>query len=52
MKKVILILAAGTFLTSCGGSWSCKKRYCQTQQKNILKVETPTHIKNEVIVKP
>jgi len=37
MKKVILTLAIGVTLASCSSGWSCKKRYCDTQKKEIIK---------------
>lgn len=37
MKKVILTLAAGVVLASCSSGWSCKKRYCDVQKKEVFK---------------
>ena len=37
MKKVILTIAIGVALASCSSGWSCKKRYCGTQKKEIIK---------------
>ena len=54
MKKVILILAIGAFLTSCGRGWSCKKRYCKSQLNKIEKSEQLTFKsdKNTAVVQP
>lgn len=37
MKKSIIVLGAVSFLlVSCGGSrWSCKKRYCANDTKEV-----------------
>jgi len=37
MKKVILTLATEVVLVSCSIGWSCKKHYCDTQKKEIIK---------------
>lgn len=51
MKKVIVIIVIGTFLTSCAGGWSCKKRYCKATDKNA-KTEFVTLTTQQVIVQP
>ncbi|MFD0963594.1 hypothetical protein [Pseudofulvibacter geojedonensis] len=51
MKKAIAIIAIGTFLTSCAGGWSCKKRYCKsTDKKNKTEIITTTS--KVVVTKP
>ena len=37
MKKVILTMAIGVVLASCSSGWSCKKRYCDVQKKEMYK---------------
>lgn len=43
MKKGIVIIAIGTFLTSCAGGWSCKKRYCNVVNKKVTTQITTTN---------
>jgi len=40
MKKIILIIAAVIVLASCSSGWSCKKRYCDIQKKEMYKKNT------------
>ena len=52
MKKVILTIAIGVVLASCSSGWSCKKRYCDTQKKEIFKKNTLAAKETIVITKP
>ena len=52
MKKVILTIAVGVVLTSCSSGWSCKKRYCDTQKKEVVKIKLSQYTTQEVIAKP
>lgn len=52
MKKTILTLAIGIVLTSCSSGWSCKKRYCDVQKKEMFKKNTLTAKKTIVVAKP
>lgn len=53
MKKSIIVLAAVSFLlVSCGGSrWSCKKRYCANDTKEV-KTELVVKAQQEALVTP
>jgi len=51
MKKVITIIVLGVVLTSCGGRWSCKKRYCKATDTKA-KTEILASKQNNVIAKP
>ncbi len=42
MKKLILAIGLLFLVSSCGSSWSCKKRYCKTDAK--AKTETNIQI--------
>jgi len=52
MKKVILTIAIGIALASCSSGWSCKKRYCDTQKKDIIKTQYITNAQFEIVAKP
>lgn len=52
MKKVFLTIAIGVVLASCSSGWSCKKRYCDTQKKEIFKTKLAKTTMQNVIVKP
>jgi len=52
MKKVILILVVGVVLASCSSGWSCKKRYCDVQKKEILKKNILAAKESIVVTKP
>lgn len=50
MKKLVLVLALGLLLGSCGRSgWSCKKRYVKTNVKNLKNTsERITFVKESI----
>ena len=52
MKKVILTIAIGVVLASCSSGWSCKKRYCDAQKKEVIKKQLSQYPTQEFIAKP
>lgn len=52
MKKLILTLAIGVALASCSSGWSCKKRYCDVQKKEMFKKNTLAAKDIVVVAKP
>ena len=52
MKKLAVILVVGISLVSCGGGWSCHKRYCKvdTSIKKTTPIESNQNL--EEIAKP
>ena len=52
MKKIILTIAAGIVLASCSSGWSCKKRYCDIQKKEMYKKNILAPRELIVIAKP
>jgi len=52
MKKVALTIAIGVVLASCSSGWSCKKRYCDVQKKEIYKKNVLAAKETLAIAKP
>jgi len=52
MKKVILTIAIGVVLASCSSGWSCKKRYCDVQKKEVYKKNILVTKETIAIAKP
>lgn len=52
MKKVILTISIGVALASCSSGWNCKKRYCDTQKKDIIKTQYITNAQLELVANP
>ncbi|WP_300568744.1 hypothetical protein [Flavobacterium sp.] len=40
MKKIIVCIGIGMLLTSCGGGWSCQKRYVKMESKKQVSKNT------------
>lgn len=39
-------------LASCSSGWNCKKRYCDTQKKDIIKTQYITNAQLELVANP
>jgi len=52
MKKAILTITIGVVLASCSSGWSCKKRYCDVQKKEIFKKNTLAAKETIAVAKP
>ena len=52
MKKLVLVAVVGISLVSCGGGWSCHKRYCKVKTELKEATPIPSNHNVDVLVQP
>ena len=52
MKKLVVILVVGISLVSCGGGWSCHKRYCKVKTEMQKTTPVPSNENVEAVAQP